>query len=78
MRNGSWPLFHLFASAWIKKRFGKVTALQALPLYDEGGSAALAALVVLTLCISEVSCRSVGEAVALRVSVPRTGELRLT
>lgn len=38
----------------------------------------LAAAVILTLCISEVSCSSVGEAVALRVSVPLTGEFRLT
>lgn len=35
-------------------------------------------IVIVTLCISEVSCRRVGEAVALRASVPLTGEFRLT
>lgn len=43
-----------------------------------GRADALAAVMVLTLCISEVSCSSVGEAVALSVSVPLTGEFRLT
>lgn len=32
---------------------------------------------IVTFCISEVSCRRVGEAVALKVSVPLTGEFRL-
>lgn len=40
--------------------------------------AQLAEAEIRTLCISEVSCSSVGEAVALRVSVPLTGEFRLT
>ncbi len=38
---------------------------------------AAAVAVTLTLCISEVSCSSVGEAVALRVSVPLPGHWRV-
>lgn len=52
-----------------------MSAIMVGPAVVEGE---LAAAVILTLCMSEVSCSSVGEAVALRVSVPLTGELRLT